>query len=392
MSIAGNLRTMSFPEVVQWLGSSGKTGTLVIDGARYIKRVHFRQGRIVAVSSDNPREMLGYYLVGWNYLTEDDLEYMIKMQDHFRIMLGELVVKLGHVTAEELGYVVRIKTEETIYDLVMWDEGEFRFLDGQLPERDFLEIDLNVERFLFEGARQRDERRRIKDVIPDSHHIPILCGEPAASDELQQKMVMLMREGHNIEEISLLCRVSEFHVLRYVHMGMKSGTIRLEEPCGIRAEEVPGQSWAPWMDMAAEVEDRVSLGRLFDAFNLVGALRQKYCKDSQALAAAAGLESRIGAAIEEGEIATTSVLESNVGPEELMRLECAPAEGFVLSRVNGVYTVQDVLSQLPGSELQNWVIVHNLVRRGLVEVRNITTMTVFDPDEAIDKALKIEGE
>lgn len=392
MSIAGNLKTMSFPEVVQWLGSSSKTGTLVIDGLKHTKRVHFRQGRVVAVSSDNPREMLGYYLVGWNYLTEDDLQYMIKMQDHFRIMLGELVVKLGHVTPEELDYVVRIKTEETIFDLVMWDEGEFRFLDGTLPERDFLEIDLNVERFLFEGARQRDERRRIREVIPSSMYVPVLNGQPATSSELEQKFVSLMRDDHSIEKIALLCRISEFHVLRFVYHGMQAKTIQLQRPEGDVEQELPGQSWAPWMDSAAEIEEKISLGRLFAAYNLVTTMREKFEEHPPALEAADGLEQKICGAIEEGEIATTAVLESNVGPSELMNLNVAPAEGFVLSRINGTYTVQEVLSQLPGAELLNWVIVHNLVRRGLVQAREITTMAVFDTDEAIDEALKVDGE
>jgi hypothetical protein len=383
---------MSFPEVVQWLGSSGKTGTLVIDGTKFTKRVIFRQGRIVAVSSDNPREMLGYYLVGWNYLTEADLKYMIEMQDHFRLMLGELVVKLGHVSKKELNHVIQIKTEETIYDLVMWDEGEFRFLDGNLPERDFLEIDLNVERFLFEGARQRDERRRMREVIPSSRYKPTLLKEIPELDQFGKKVVELMNEGYNIEEISLRCRVSEFHILRFVYHGMNAGTIRLEKPESETDDALPGESWAPWVDMAAEVEDRIALGRLFDALNLVSAIREKYPDQNQAGVAITQLEQKIAAAVEEGPIATTSILDSEVGPDELMKLDCAPAEGFVLSRIDGRYTVKEVLRQLPGSDLQNWVIVHNLVRRGLVSVREVTTLGVLPTPEEVDEALKIESE
>ena len=74
MTIAGNLRTMSLADLLQWLSASHKTGTLVVDGTSHTKRLIFRRGDIVAVSSDNPREMLGYYLVGWGYCSEEDLE------------------------------------------------------------------------------------------------------------------------------------------------------------------------------------------------------------------------------------------------------------------------------------------------------------------------------
>ena len=46
--------------------------------------------------------MLGYYLVGWGYCSEEDLRYMVEMQDHFGVMLGELVVKMNHMSKDEL--------------------------------------------------------------------------------------------------------------------------------------------------------------------------------------------------------------------------------------------------------------------------------------------------
>jgi len=174
MSIAGNLRTMVLADLLQWLSASGKTGTLVIDGPEYTKRLYFRQGTVVAVASDNPREMLGYYLVGWGHLSEEELEYVVGMQGHFSVMLGELVVRMDLVTRQDLDRVLLVKTQETIYDLLLWDEANFRFLEGALPDRDFLEITLPVESILVEGFRQREERRQIVQVIASSGCVPAL--------------------------------------------------------------------------------------------------------------------------------------------------------------------------------------------------------------------------
>ena len=32
------------------------------------KKIYFRDGVVVAAASENPKEFLGYFLVGWNYI------------------------------------------------------------------------------------------------------------------------------------------------------------------------------------------------------------------------------------------------------------------------------------------------------------------------------------
>ena len=74
MAVSGNLRTMPFPDLMQWISVSRKTGTLVIKGQRYTKKILFQTGLVSAVTSNNPREHLGYYLVGWGILTEEEFQ------------------------------------------------------------------------------------------------------------------------------------------------------------------------------------------------------------------------------------------------------------------------------------------------------------------------------
>ncbi len=65
--------------------------------------------------------------------------------------------------------------------------------------------------------------------------------------------------------------------------------------------------------------------------------------------------------------------------DDLIKLDCDPAEGFVLSRITGKYTIEEVLNLLPGSDLNNRVIIHNLIRRGLVKHREFTSVRRFQP-------------
>ena len=149
-----------------------KTGTLVIKGQRFTKKILFTDGTVSAVTSNNPREHLGYYLVGWGYLSESELQGFLDQQRERRMMLGELLVQAGRMSRDDVTRVVQVKTEQTIFDLMLWNEGEFFFLDDNQPRREFQELALTVDHFVFEGARQADERRRMNDRIPDVFHVP----------------------------------------------------------------------------------------------------------------------------------------------------------------------------------------------------------------------------
>ncbi len=397
MSIAGNLRTMAFADLVQWLSGSEKTGTLVIEGATCTKRVYLRRGTLAAIASDRPRDMLGYYLVGWGLMTEEQLRQAIAQQSEARVMLGELAVRLGYVTAEEMAYLIRLRTEESLYDLIGWEEGQFRFLEGELPERDPLEVELPLQGLLLEGFRQRDERRRMSRVVPDAKHVPVavLGVELEAGDDEERDMVLAMDGRRSIDEIALACRLPEFAVLSFVHRLVVQEAVLLGPPAESPAP-VPGTGAEPWQGALADIRDRLSSGRLLDALRLLGGLLEKYPDEPQVVALAMRFEGDIERTLDATEVDLGAILELAIDLGQLVKLECDPAEGFVLSRVNGRYTVQEVLSQLPGTFLHNRVILHNLLRRNLIRLRQKTSMARFRGGEVgrgedeVDAALEID--
>ncbi len=111
MSISGNLRTMPFADLMQWVAQSRKTGTLVVEGPQFQKKIYFVDGAITASASENPKEFLSYYLVGWGVLDEDELEHMFQLQERHGTLLGELLVVVGRLSREELDPLLRVKTE-----------------------------------------------------------------------------------------------------------------------------------------------------------------------------------------------------------------------------------------------------------------------------------------
>ena len=371
MSISGNLRTMPFPDLLQWVSQSRKTGTLAVEGNPYTKKIYFRKGLIVAASSENPKEFLGYYLVGWNYISEEELQELLDMQDRHGTLLGELLVIIGHLGREELAHILKIKTEETIYELFLWEEGDFRFLENILPAKKFQPVNLAVESIVLEGVRRQDEWIRCRERIPDVTWIPRLV-RAVDVQSIGRAELAILREINgraSIEQIALSCRLALFHVLLFVYYGVEQDLFELRPPSE-QHTPIPGFSSSSWRTLVRQVETMVERGDLGDAQGRLADIRRKYGGHREAAEKASILERKIRDAADRIELADAAVLELAVSPTELTALECSPQEGFLLSRINGSYTVGQILKVIPSSALEAKVMIDKLIRGGVVRVKD----------------------
>jgi hypothetical protein len=113
----------------------------------------------------------------------------------------------------------------------------------------------------------------------------------------------------------------------------------------------------------------MALGDTLDAYRKVVELRERHPTVSAAIEAADALEQEIAREADKLQLPPSTVLELALAPKDIVQLKCAPEEGFVLSRINGMYTVAQVLTLVPGAKLYNQLILHNLLQRGVIKLR-----------------------
>ncbi len=370
MPLSGNLRTMPFADLMQWLAMSHKTGTLVVRGRRFTKRIFFSQGAVCAVASDNPRERLGYFLVGWGYLNQEQLRDLLEQQEQQQRALGELAVQLGLVPPDEMQRLLRVRAEEVIFDLMLWEEGDFRFLDDNLPTRLYRELTLTVDHFLLEGARRQDEMRRVAAAIPSSQHIPRLVRSVKRSALQPAQLALLDKiDGvRSIESIALECRLPEIDILRFIYKGVQQGAFAILPPSG-ESPPIPGGLEDGWSETLREAETSLSLGDLVQAYELISRVRTNYPDNPEAKEKALALEIRIRGLIENTAASRDVILELAVDLTQATHLRFSPEEAFVLSRVNGRYTLPQVLALFPGEKLLGRLIVYALLQQGILKFR-----------------------
>jgi hypothetical protein len=72
---------------------------------------------------------------------------------------------------------------------------------------------------------------------------------------------------------------------------------------------------------------------------------------------------------ENGGISPRSVPELRISPSELTSAQIDPQEGFVLSRINGSWDIQSILSICPFREADCLRMIKKLMERGLIDIK-----------------------
>jgi hypothetical protein len=173
MSIAlhGNLRDFGISEVFQLIGQQRKTGVLRVRGSTREVELRFSEGRIVsAAPAGRPGEALGAMLVRCGVLTRErwqELEADRETVPH----VGKWFTDKGGVATDELLAIEDLLSKETLFDLLRWVDGSFRFFSQSVETERDPEALLGAEQVLMDGLRMVDEWASFAAEAPATHQV-----------------------------------------------------------------------------------------------------------------------------------------------------------------------------------------------------------------------------
>ena len=111
--LTGDLQVMEVADVLDWLSRRGQTGTLSVSSRSTRKRLVLSAGLLDGTASNDPRHMLGQFLVRDGAITEQQLFQSLLLQEGDRRLLGAILLSQGLITAEQLAQSLRACAEET---------------------------------------------------------------------------------------------------------------------------------------------------------------------------------------------------------------------------------------------------------------------------------------
>src|SRR5436305_7657415 len=349
MPLTGKL-TMNASDLLQWVSLGQKNGTMVVARESVEKKIFFRNGRVISSASNDPREYLGQFLMSHGYLTEPELTKAMEVQRQSGMLLGKILVMIDVISEEELVRLMRLKAEEEIYDIFLWTEGDFQFLDDELPKQELIPLKVDVTGIIMEGTRRVDEWVRIREVIPNEVVVPVLekpIPEDVDLEEVQEPVVRAIDGKRSIADIVLESRSSAFRVSETLCALAREGYVRFVDPTAQKAAAVAAEvPVTPALSVGATEEDEIAsmLGRAQQAIR-----GGDFEKAQRLLKAAQNLDPnhpKVRTAVKAAEtliineLRRDGLLDSKVPRvsrtfEEITTMNFTPNEGFILSRING---------------------------------------------------------
>jgi competence protein ComGC len=238
MALAGNIKEFGLADIFQIVSLQQKTGILTVESSKGRVTVLLEKGMIVgADASFRPiEERLEQTLVQSQQLTKFQLKRATENQKKTHQPLWTALAELGDVDAGSLQRVLSQQIHETIYHLLRWTEGDYRFDPRKNVEYDHnLVSPVNTEFLVMEGFRITDEWSEFEKEIPSFHIMvrrnPEITAPPADLSDAEAKIFRLLETDKSLQELIDIGQLGEFDTCQTVHELMKKHVV----------ERVPGK-------------------------------------------------------------------------------------------------------------------------------------------------------
>jgi hypothetical protein len=235
MALRGNLRDFSLPDVFQLVTFSRKTGVLRIlreDAAQ--GSVWFREGEVFFASSNWHSDPLGERLVTAQRITGQALVKALGIRsgepaDGRR--LGQILVDEGYITEKVLATFVQEQIQDTIFDLMRWDDGDFDFESMPDVVDEDIGLTVSIENVVMEGSRRLDEWSRIKKKIPSTSVVFKMATAPGEGTfeislkPMEWQLLLLIDGTRTIADLATETARTDFEVSRIIYGLFSAGLL-----------------------------------------------------------------------------------------------------------------------------------------------------------------------
>ncbi len=221
MSLAGNLQTVSFPDILQLLSTGKKTGVLEVKTSTRQKEVAFKDGNIIFASSLNASEdLLGSMLLRRGRISKSDLERAITLHKQTGRQLGTTLIDMNLFDKQEITECLKLQIEEIVYNLFAWQDGSFNFHEDAAPKNAPFLLEMPTMSVIMEGTRRIDEWLEIQKVVPPDDVMLALASSPKVpGDEIvltveEFKVLALINGQRTLPELIDVSPFGEFVTCR----------------------------------------------------------------------------------------------------------------------------------------------------------------------------------
>ncbi|MBN1288936.1 MAG: DUF4388 domain-containing protein [Actinobacteria bacterium] len=167
MPLKGNLKDFSLPDLFQLIHFGKKSGKLTISRGDIEGYVCFRDGDVTYATHNTNKVLIGQLLVRARVVTDKQVAEALELQKtvHKDKLIGSILVELKYITDETLELFIKEQIKESVFNLLMWNDGAFDFDPDDKLEED-IGVSMGAEELIRESRKRLGEWMDIESRIP----------------------------------------------------------------------------------------------------------------------------------------------------------------------------------------------------------------------------------
>lgn len=261
--ISGTLSDTPVVHLLQTFHTDKATGILKIKSGGSIKQLFLDRGNIVYATSTEYVDRLGIFLLRAGKITREQYDVATALMDSTGKQHGALLVELACITPQELTWGIRLQVSEITYALIACREGQFTFIEADIPLTEATSAIPAMTELIIEGVRRCVDQKQVQQITES----PSIIYEVAAGDtrqfheghltSVEQKILNLCMESKPVEDILRLAEMPKDLVYRVIYTLLTVGILtnpgkaRKEMP-SINLEEAGKKPYVEKEPQAAE--------------------------------------------------------------------------------------------------------------------------------------------
>jgi hypothetical protein len=205
--LRGRLSDVGLPSLLALLTQSRRTGVLSLSNAGVRKSIYFVEGKLIFAGSSLTQDRMGEVLLRGGKITAD--EYL-KLSQRIRggQRLGKALVESGVLSPKDLWWAIEQQVKEIVWSIFNWEDGYFQFEDDELPRREKITFDLDVENLVVEGIRRSEGTGAIREHFVSTDCVLELTSKASPVElEPHEKHVLDIVDGRRT--VAQICQESE---------------------------------------------------------------------------------------------------------------------------------------------------------------------------------------
>src|SRR4029079_46628 len=177
-ALQGSLASFKLPDVLSFLSSTQKSGTLTLRSEGHESYISFQNGALVFAGSNQEVFSLGAILQRKKLLSRDDCMRIDEVMRREGGRFGQLAVAKGLFSEGQLQDYLKVQVSEILYDAFVWTNGTFDFMEGIGLPSHAVTISIDLSNLIMEGARRIEEWEQCVSLLPDKNVVFRVVSSP----------------------------------------------------------------------------------------------------------------------------------------------------------------------------------------------------------------------